>query len=419
LTGGTYAAGMAEQPPPTVAVIPARGGSKGIPGKNLRLVGGVPLVGRAVRAARAASRVDVVVVSTDDPAIAEAARSWGAEVVDRPADLSGDTASSESAVLHALDHLVGRGHPEPAVCLLVQCTSPFISPADIDGVAGLVLDGHADSAFTAAPSHAFLWREGPDTTDGAVGINHDERHRQRRQDRPPELVETGAAYAMATAGLRASGHRFSGRLRAHVVPALHAIEIDEEPDLLAAQALAPVVDASLGLRPPLPDPVGVVVFDFDGVMTDDRALVLQDGTEGVLVHRGDGMGIERLRRAGVPLLVLSKERNPVVEARCRKLQVPCLQGIEDKWPALQAWLAEQGIDPASAVYVGNDINDLDCLAGVGCAVAVADANPRVRERAHVVLTRPGGFGAVRELAELVLADLVTVPEAGPGGGPGA
>ncbi len=392
---------MAEKPF-TVAVIPARGGSKGIPGKNLRTVGGVPLVARAVRAALAAEFVDFVVVSTDDPQIADISRSWGAEVVNRPADLSGDLAGSESAVIHALDHLAERGGPEAEVCVMLQCTSPFIAPEDIDGVVRLVCSDTVDSAFTATPSHAFLWTE---SEEGATGVNHDESHRQRRQDRPVELLETGAVYATTTKALRASGHRFSGHIRAHLVPPTRAIEIDEEPDLQIAQALAPLLDRTIAPRPQLPDPIGLVVFDFDGVMTDDRALVLQDGSEGVLVHRGDGMGVERLRKAGVPMLVLSKERNPVVDARCRKLQIPSLQGLDDKWPALQKWLAEHRVDPSSVIYVGNDINDLDCLANVGLSVAVADANPIIRQQAHLTLDRPGGLGAVRELAELVIEQL--------------
>ncbi|HWH96886.1 MAG TPA: NTP transferase domain-containing protein, partial [Pseudolysinimonas sp.] len=114
-----------------VAVIPARGGSKGVPGKNLRRVGGMPLIGRAVAAARAASRVDRVVVSTDDDEIAAVAREWGAEVVDRPAALAGDTASSESALMHTLDTLRSRG-VETGILVFLQATSPFIDPADLD-----------------------------------------------------------------------------------------------------------------------------------------------------------------------------------------------------------------------------------------------------------------------------------------------
>jgi YrbI family 3-deoxy-D-manno-octulosonate 8-phosphate phosphatase len=383
---------------PTVAVIPARGGSKGIPEKNLRPVGGTPLVERAIRAALAAPSVDLVVVSTDDRRIAELARGAGAVVVDRPAELSGDEASSESAVLHAIDE-IEPGLADPiGICVLVQCTSPFVRGSDIEGVVALVRSGEADSAFTAAESHAFLWTSGD---DGLLGVNHDETRRLRRQDRPVELRETGAAYAMTAEGLRRSGHRFHGRIGAHVVPAERGLEIDEEEELRAADLLAPVLDPQ-----PLvawPNPIGLVAFDFDGVMTDDRAHVLEDGTEGVTVSRSDGMGIELLRHRGLPMVVISKERNPVVARRCEKLAIDCLQGVEDKWTILRRWLDEREVDPRSVIYLGNDVNDLECFRHVGLAVAVADAHPTVLTAADLVLARPGGRGAVRELADLLLA----------------
>ncbi len=182
-----------------LAVIPARGGSKGVPAKNLAPVGGVPLVARAVRECRATRLVTDVVVSTDDHAIAAVAREAGAEVVLRPAAIAGDTATSEAAVRHAMDaHEALHGAPVDVV-LLVQCTSPFLVREDIDGVAGAVVEKGADTAVTVAPFHGFVWRDGgpgdPDA-DGGHGVNHDKSYRPRRQDRPQDLLETGAAYAM-------------------------------------------------------------------------------------------------------------------------------------------------------------------------------------------------------------------------------
>jgi N-acylneuraminate cytidylyltransferase len=143
-------------------------------------------------------------------------------------------------------------------------------------------------------------------------------------------------------------------------------------------------------------------MDFDGVLTDNRVSVDQDGRESVSCSRADGMGLELLRKAGVPLLVLSKEQNPVVAARCKKLRVRCEQGIEAKLPALLAYCAELGIAPEQVVYVGNDINDLECLRAVGCGVAVADSHPEALRAAALVLAANGGAGAVRELCDLIL-----------------
>ena len=143
--------------------------------------------------------------------------------------------------------------------------------------------------------------------------------------------------------------------------------------------------------------------DFDGVHTDDAAHVDAAGNESVRVLRGDGLGVARLRRAGVPVLILSTETDGVVSARARKLRVECLQAVEDKASALRAWMAERGLDPARVAYVGNDVNDLPALALVGWPVAVADARPEVLAAARVVLRSAGGHGAVREVTDRVLA----------------
>jgi N-acylneuraminate cytidylyltransferase len=384
----------------TVAVIPARGGSKGVPGKNLRRVGGVPLVVRAVRACRAASRVDLVVVSTDDDAIAAAAQGAGAQVVRRPAALAGDSATSESALLHALDALDVR----PEVLVFVQCTSPFLDPDDLDAGVALVADGAADSAFAAVETYEFLWRQ----TNGAgpaevAGVNHDAAHRPRRQDRAPDWRETGAFYVLDVVGFRRAGHRFFGRTAAVAVPEHRALEIDTVAELAMAEALAALVDGQVEE----PVRVDAVVTDFDGVHTDDAALVDANGHEAVRVSRADGMGVAALREAGVPVLIVSKERNAVVSARAAKLGVEVLQGVDDKVAALTGWLEARGLDPARVAYLGNDVNDLGPLALVGWPVAVSDARPEVRAVARLVLGRPGGHGAVRELCDRVLAARAT------------
>ncbi|SFB86319.1 acylneuraminate cytidylyltransferase [Streptomyces aidingensis] len=399
-----------------LAVIPARGGSKGVPGKNLATVGGVPLVVRAVRACRAARLVTGVVVSTDDAGIAAAARGAGAEVAERPADISGDTATSESAVLHAMDEWERRHGTAVQVVLLVQCTSPFLTPEDVDGVAAAVRDG-ADTALTAAPFHGFLWRADSAAGGGADGVNHDRGHRPRRQDRPEDLLETGAAYAMRAAGFRSRRHRFFGRTEPVRTDPARVLEIDDPHDLARARALAPLLDGAegpaaegagtaapppgSGIRPTRED-IDAVVLDFDGTQTDDRVLVDSEGRELVAVHRGDGLGIAALRRAGLPLLILSTEENPVVAARARKLRVPVLHGIDRKDLALKQWCEEQAIAPERVLYAGNDVNDLPCFHLVGWPVAVAGAHDVVRAAARAVTAAPGGAGAIREIASWIL-----------------
>ncbi|MEV5410441.1 N-acetylneuraminate synthase family protein [Thermopolyspora sp. NPDC052614] len=381
-----------------LAVVPARGGSAGVPLKNLAKVGGVPLVARAVGSCLRAELIDEVVVSTDHAGIAEAAEAAGARVVNRPAELSGETASSESAVAHALERIAAMDDLEPGepeVIVLVQCTSAFIAPADLDAAVARVLAGEADVVFSGLETHEFVWT-GPDGS-GVTGVNHDPAHRPRRQDREPSYRETGAFYVMRADGFAEHGHRFFGRVAVQPVPARHAIEVDTPEDLEMVRALAPFVDE------PSPIDVDAVVTDFDGVHTDDRAYVDQDGREVVAVSRSDGMGVSLLKRSGVRLLVLSTEQNSVVAARARKLGVPVLQGLASKQTALRDWMSIEGLDPERVAYVGNDVNDLGCMALVGWPIAVPDAHPKVRAAARVVLTRPGGAGAVRELCDRVLA----------------
>ncbi|MDG1784397.1 MAG: acylneuraminate cytidylyltransferase [Ilumatobacter sp.] len=377
----------------SVAIIPARGGSKGLPGKNLKAVGGVPLVVRAVEAAHAAG-IERVVVTTDDPQIAASASGAGAEIVDRPADLASDTATSESAVLHALD-AISTGESEPTVVAFLQCTSPFIDSLALRRAIDLVADG-ADSAFAARPSHGFLWRTSPDSQ--AYGVNHDSSVRLRRQDRPPEWLETGAFYVFRTAGFREANHRFFGRVELVEVGAEDSLEIDDHADLRLARSLAGGGEATM--LPPID--VDVLVTDFDGVHTDDTAFVDETGRESVRVKRGDGLGVSRLRRAGVRILILSTEKNAVVARRAEKLGVECLHGIDDKRAALEAWLFQEGIEPQRVAYVGNDLNDLGCLELAGVAISVADGHPEVKSAADHTATRKGGDGVVREIADAVL-----------------
>ena len=384
----------------TVAIIPARGGSKGIPRKNLQPVGGVPLVVRTIDSARRAASLDLLVLTTDDADIAERAAAAGARVVDRPDAHSTDEASSESALLHALEVLTDEG-AAPAVVAFLQCTSPFTRPEDVDAAVAAVVDGGADVAFTGTATHQFLWRASDHGDGSVVGANHDLAHRPRRQDRDPEWVENGAVYAMRADGFVRARHRFFGRVVVVDMPAERSIDVDAPGDLALCRTLAPGLDRDARLARLAG--VQALVFDFDGVLTDNGVWTAQDGTESVRSDRSDGLGIEHLRDAGLPMVVISKETNPVVAARCAKLRLEVAHGCDDKVEVLDRWLAERGIGWEATAYVGNDVNDLPCMGRVGCAIAPADADPAVLAVAHVVLDRPGGRGAVRELADLLLA----------------
>jgi 3-deoxy-D-manno-octulosonate 8-phosphate phosphatase (KDO 8-P phosphatase) len=147
--------------------------------------------------------------------------------------------------------------------------------------------------------------------------------------------------------------------------------------------------------------ISLVVFDFDGVFTDNRVLVLQDGSEGVFCSRADGFGLEALRKVGIHLLVISKEINPVVTARCRKLNLPCIQSCDDKVSALREAADKLSINLKNTAFMGNDINDLECMKIVGLPVCVADSHKSVLKAARYRTKAKGGYGAVREFCDFV------------------
>ena len=271
---------------------------------------------------------------------------------------------------------------------------------DIDGVIdALELEG-ADTALTVVPFHYFLWHR-DDKGDG-LGINHDKRVRLLRQDRQPQYLETGAVYVMKVAGFRHAKHRFFGKTALYQMPAERRWEIDDPIDIEVAEVLLRS-SSQANHRALLPEQLDALVFDFDGVFTDNRVTVLEEGHEAVVCSRGDGMGIELLRKAGWPMIVLSKEVHPIVSARCSKLGLECQQGVDDKLPALIRWLESRRFALDRTLYVGNDINDVACLTAVGCPVVVADAHPQAARAARIILEKPGGRGALRELAELIFS----------------
>lgn len=376
----------------TIAIIPARGGSKGIPGKNLQLVGGVSLVARAILTANQSTLIDSVYVSTDDAEIAAEARRYGAKVIERPLKFATDKASSESVLLHALKK-VGK---DVETLVLLQCTSPFIDVDALDVAISKVQSNDYDTVFSARESFDFIWTA--NKHQEAKGLNHDEHRRLRRQDRTPDLIETGAFYVMNAKKFKKIEHRFFGKIGAQLVNEFRAIEIDTSAQLRLAQLMAQIQPASIPFDPRY---IKAVIFDFDGIHTDDSVYVTEGGTESVRVLRKDGLGIAKLRNAARDILILSSEVNPVVSKRAEKLKVECRQGIQDKGEEVRKWLAEKKLNRDEVIYVGNDVNDIPAMQEVRWPIAVADAHADVLSHVCYVTQHKGGEGAVREVCDLL------------------
>ena len=400
-----------------LAIIPARGGSKGIPLKNIRPFAGQPLIAYSIAAGLQANTVTRVIVTTDDEEIAEVARGCGAETPFlRPPELAQDRTLDLPVFQHALNWLAQYEGYHPDVVVHLRPTTPVRPPDLVDrSVSRLLAHPEADSVrgITPARQNPFkMWlMDGEDkpirplTTVSGI----DEPYNSPRQILPTAYTHTGLIDIIRPATILEL-NSMSGRTILPILfdPAYDA-DLDTPEDWIYAEQR--VLHDRLKMvwpgKPPrgMPETVRLLVLDFDGVLTDNRVWVDQDGREMVAANRSDSLGISRLRQAGVETVVISMETNPVVAARCRKMNIPWIQGENDKATVLNKLLRERNVDASEVVFLGNDVNDLPCFPMVGWAVAVADAIPEVARQADFVLGRPGGYAAVRELCDMLVEQL--------------
>jgi CMP-N,N'-diacetyllegionaminic acid synthase len=214
-----------------IAVIPARGGSKGIPRKNLKFINGKPLITYSILDAKESELVNQVFVSTDDLEIAEVAQQYGAEIIMRPLELANDVASSESVLLHALTEIKNQGII-PELIVFLQCTCPIRTSQDIDQAIIQFKAKNADSLLSVSLSHRFLW----ENIDG-IGepINYDYRSRPRRQDMKPQYVENGSIYIFKPWVLKELNNRLGGEISLFLMQEEANIDIDSLIDFKIAE----------------------------------------------------------------------------------------------------------------------------------------------------------------------------------------
>jgi YrbI family 3-deoxy-D-manno-octulosonate 8-phosphate phosphatase len=299
----------------------------------------------------------------------------------------------------------------PEIVVQLRPTSPLRPPDCVDTAIELLRrDETLDSVcgvVQASHNPYKTWRLQADGTMTPLFVAEAAQAcSQPGQELPQTYWQTGHIDVVRTNIIRERASMSGDRIRALVVDAEYACDIDSEVDWQRAEWLLEHIGRPV-VRPAarwlFPDDPRLVVFDFDGVMTDNRVWVGEHGDEWVACNRSDGLGLEQLRRLGLDLFVLSTEPNPVVASRCRKLGLPFEQGVQNKGDRFRNLLQERGLAPADVIYVGNDINDADCMRIAGCSVAVADAHPDVRRTADITLTHAGGHGAVRELCDRLVA----------------
>lgn len=411
-------------PAEVLAIVPARGGSKGIPGKNIKLLDGYPLISYSIAAGLRAQFVSRVIVSTDDEEIADIASSWGAEVPFlRPPELAQDDSPDLPVFQHALRWLSEHENYRPEIIVQLRPTSP-LRPVDcVDrAVEALMENPLVDSVRAVVPSgqnpyKMWLLDETRAMKPLLAGASP-EPYNNSRQMLPPTYWQTGHVDVARYATIMDKNSMSGETIRPLVLESAYTLDIDTDNDweraewILSRSHLTIVRPAAMKVgtndqqqssESMLPSDVRLLVLDFDGVLTDNRVFVAQDGTETVACNRSDGFGLSLLRSQGLDVEVLSGEINPIVATRCNKLGLSYQQGLQDKATALQLLIAEKGIEPSQVVYLGNDVNDLSCMRLAGCGIAVADAHPTVLANADLILSKRGGHGAVRELCDLILS----------------
>lgn len=372
-----------------VALLPLRGGSKSIPGKNLRVIAGRPLYAWSLGAALDSGCFDAVYVASDSADIRDDVRTrYGSrvEVLDRLPANATDTASSESV----MQEVIART-PPCDVFSLIQATSPLTRSEDFrEARARFERDG-LDSLLTGVEIKRFFW-----TREGKP-LNYDPARRPRRQDFSGSVMENGAFYFTRTTLLAQTGCRLGGRIGVHRMREECAAELDEPTDW-------PVVESLLRRRMTGVEGIRMLVVDVDGTLTDGGMYYDGNGEALKKFHTRDAKGLSMLRDAGVRVCVVTAENSAAVHARMRKL------GLSDYFPGVSdkvAWLAEHGarwqVTAAQTAYIGDDLNDLECLRAVGFSCCPSDAVREVRDAVHYVCNAAGGAGAVREVSDLIRA----------------
>ena len=398
-----------------LAIIPARGGSKGIPRKNILDFAGYPLIAYSIMAGLQSNLVTRTIVSTDDEEIAQVAKSWGAEVPFlRPSELAEDKTLDYPVIRHCLDWLQAHEGYQPAVVVQLRPTSPIRPLGCVDAAVQSLLDNPgADCVRGVVPSgqNPFkMW-----TIDAQSGVMKpllslegvQEPYNAPRQALPKVYWQTGHIDAIRTETILDKLSLTGDVILPLMIDPKYTVDIDLPSDWKTSERL--IFEGSLKFYDPankrrlFPNKVSYLVLDFDGVLTDNRVWVDQDGRESIASSRSDSLGLEILRhKTGIEVFVLSRETNPVVSARCKKLDIPVLQSVKDKKEALATFIKENNIPSAEIVYVGNDTNDLPIIDQVGYFVAPADSHPEVLRQADMVLSKPGGHGALRELCDMIL-----------------
>lgn len=382
----------------TIAFIPARGGSKSIPLKNIKTFCGKPLIYWNLKALSEVEDVDAIYVSTDSLEIEAVVRGLGIDKVSvykRSSENASDDATTESAIL---EFIKDENISPDSIFILAQATSPLTRAEDFMGAITQFKSSGSDSLLSCVRTKRFFWG------DDGKPLNYDYENRPRRQDFKGTLMENGAFYISTVRNVLDSKNRISGKIDTYEMPEYTAIEIDEPEDWYVAETLMRRYNNPKSL----PRPKGIRMFftDVDGTLTDSGMYYSSDGVELKKFNTRDGKAFELLRQSRVKTGIITTEDTVIVSDRAKKLKADYLvQGVAgiDKLSAVEDICRKEGIGLDSVAYIGDDVNCIDLLKSVGCAACPSDAVEAVKAIDGIyVLSSSGGNGAVREFVELLL-----------------
>ena len=393
-----------------LGIIPARGGSKGLPFKNIKLLYGHPLISYSITSGLN-SKLITRLVSTDDEQIAIISEEYGAEVpFRRPDKYAEDDTLDFPVINHALNWLNENENYNPDIVVQMRPTSPLRPKGLIDKSINLLIknqDSDSVRGVTAPSQNPFkMWKKVGEYITPLIKSRLVEPYNMPRQDLPDSFWQTGHIDVIKIDTIRKKKSLSGDNILPILIENEFCIDIDNEDDFENAESIlltkSDKIDNPKFMLKSLIEHIELLVFDFDGVFTDNKVLVDEDGKETVLCDGSDGMVISMLKKTGLELLILSSERNKVVNARADKLRINVFNSIEDKLKFLTKILAEKKIAFKNVAYIGNDLNDFDCMTSVGLSISPANAHEKIKKISHLILKKSGGNGAIRELCDIII-----------------
>ncbi|XP_062374175.1 N-acylneuraminate cytidylyltransferase-like [Sardina pilchardus] len=384
--------------PHIAALILARGGSKGIPLKNIKMLAGVPLLGWVLRAAVDSELFDSIWVSTDHDEIEKVAKAWGAQIHRRSPEVSRDSSSS----LETIQEFV-RLNPGVNIICNIQATAPCLHPDHLKKALAKITEEGFESVFSVVRRHHFRWQEVKKGAGGStVPLNLDPSRRPRRQDWDGELCENGSFY-VTSRDLIEKGILQGGKVAYFEMGAEYSVDIDVDIDWPVAEQRV-LRYGYFGKEKP--EVIRLLLCNLSGCLTDGQIYVSADGLEMVSLNTRDSMGIRMLQKEGVEVIVISSIGNPIPKVMVEKLskQIGCeiRHNVEDKLSEVAKLRKERNLKWKEVAYMGNDDPDVQCLNQSGLSSVPQDAPLVSRNDAKYICHSAAGRGALREFAEHIL-----------------